>query len=238
MKRFAKGKNVSKIKAMLKTFVPSFIAEYKTKQDGVLLTFDDGPHPVITPKILNFLDQHCLKAVFFIVGREAEKYPELVERIVREGHCLGNHSFCHKTPKKLGYQHYSGDLLRCQRILNKYSEGEPTLFRPPEGRLTFASWLAIKCHGMRAILWSVESGEWGHFSHQTADEMYERLLKDIKHHDVILMHDNNEKVVTLVQRLLPALLAKGINFVEPKSIYPYTPDPSNKNGSINSSDND
>lgn len=189
------------------------------REKGILLTFDDGPDVNITPQILDLLAKHNIKAVFFILGKQAQRYPNIVQRIVADGHYLGNHSFAHKTADEIGFQAYANDIKQCQTILKPFIAATPTLFRPPQGKLSLSAWSAIQCNRMQTILWSIESGEWGQYSHQSIDQMLVRLVSEIQPHDIVLMHDNSSKVLLLLEKLLPILIEKEYTFVDPKQAF-------------------
>lgn len=212
---------MTSLKSVIKNIIPPWVVTYKTAEKGILLTFDDGPDPDITPLILDLLEQYRIHAVFFVLGKQVAKHPKIIQRIVANGHCIGNHSFRHKTADELSFGDYSDDLNKCQNILKPFITSSPTLFRPPEGRLSFLVWFVIKYHRMQVMLWSIESGEWGKYSHESADQMFDRLVSDIKPHDIVLMHDNSRKVLLLLEKLLPVLVEKGDEFINPKQAFPY-----------------
>lgn len=211
---------VATLKSVIKSVIPAWIATYKTTHKGILLTFDDGPDVNLTPQILDLLAEYDIKAVFFILGKQAQRYPNIVQRIVADGHYLGNHSFAHKTADEIGFKAYAKDIKHCQTILKPFIAATPTLFRPPQGKLSLSAWSAIQCNHMQAILWSIESGEWGQYSHQSVDQMLARLARDIQPHDIVLMHDNSSKVQLLLEKLLPILVEKEYTFVDPKLAFP------------------
>ena len=101
---------------------------------GVVLTFDDGPDPETTPKVLDALDAHGAKATFFVIGKKAEAHPELVREIVRRGHTVGMHSYAHHRLFSLKSPSYvRADLTRALAVLGGILGERPTLFRPPIG---------------------------------------------------------------------------------------------------------
>ena len=211
---------VVSLKTVIKSVIPSWIATYTMREKGILLTFDDGPSPDITPHILDILKYHQIKAVFFILGKQAQLYPEIIHRIVADGHYIGNHSFAHKTADEIGFKAYANDIKHCQTILKPFIVATPRLFRPPQGKLSVSAWSAIQCNYMQVILWSIESGEWGQYSHQSVDQMLARLVREIQPHDIVLMHDNSSKVLLLLEKLIPILIEKKHVFVNPKQAFP------------------
>lgn len=127
------------------------------------LTFDDGPVPQVTPQVLDILAQEQVPATFFMVAQNAERYPELVQRIVAEGHRIGNHTYHHITGTKVDRYTYMNDIAQADKVLQPYAcytkEGI-RLFRPPHGRMTFREKKAVIDAGYRIVLWDVMTHDW------------------------------------------------------------------------------
>lgn len=203
----------------VKHFIPSWLIIYKNrKSTGVVLTFDDGPDEIITPKILRILKKHNIHALFFVIGQKVLKHPELVKKIVEEGHILGNHTFDHFRACTSCYPKYLEEIENCQQAIKNVIGVNSRFFRPPMGALTFSGFFAIMRSRLKIVLWSAESGEWNVGSHETTRQIHDRLLSVINNQDVLLMHDNSEKVPTVLETLIPALLNKGIKFANPDII--------------------
>ena len=104
------------------------------REPGALyLSFDDGPHPEHTPRLLDLLARHGARASFFLVGQRVEQHPALVERIVAEGHALGNHSYSHPMFRRLGLRAQLDEVERTDRLLAAFDRRGPHRFRPPRG---------------------------------------------------------------------------------------------------------
>ncbi|HET9368892.1 MAG TPA: polysaccharide deacetylase family protein, partial [Vicinamibacterales bacterium] len=186
--------------------------------NAVLLTFDDGPHPEVTPAVLDRLAAHRARAVFFIVGKRIRRAPHLLDRIQREGHVIGNHSLLHRagyvraengrTPT---FTEYYRDCVRCQAVLERRAGRRPTLFRPPGGRLTPTSVVVPKLIGLSCMTWSIEVQDWAFRSAEQAQAGARRLIDGIQPRDIVLLHDDNRFVVDLLDAALPALTAKGFD---------------------------
>lgn len=176
-------------KLLMKTTVSHLPANNKT----VYLTFDDGPEPGITEFVLNELQKYDYKATFFCTGENVEKYPELIERIVNEGHALGNHTFSHIKAYDLGAKDFVKDVERANEVIHTH------LFRPPNGCLTLGAWLRLRRH-YKIIYWTIGSGDWckGTFDYETSM----KLLKTTKAGDIILFHFSNN-LEEGTRRLLP-----------------------------------
>ncbi len=178
--------------------------------NSALLTFDDGPHPTLTPAILDMLDAHNARACFFVVGAFAEKEPRLLQEIVARGHVVGNHSYAHGRAD-LGFVSYADDVYRCQRTIREITGLETSLFRPPQGRVTFGGTIASRRLGAKQVLYSIQGGEFSYAKHQSAEEISRRLADEIKGRDVVLLHDNSEKTIPVLDVVLPALRRRGLD---------------------------
>jgi peptidoglycan/xylan/chitin deacetylase (PgdA/CDA1 family) len=195
--------------------IPAGVAQRRLKDRGrrsILLTFDDGPHPEITPAILAHLERFGARAIFFVVGREAEKRPDLLREIMARGHRLGNHSYSHPNDHVLPFRAYRRDLIRCQETIANAVGSEPRVFRPPLGILSLASLTASRSLNLRCMLWSVEGGEWGDRRSEDSPAIAERLASTVAPSDIVLLHDNNPKVPEILDRLLPILAERGDSF--------------------------
>jgi len=178
----------------------------------IALTFDDGPHPTLTPQILDILNQYQIKATFFMVGENAERYPELVTRIRDEGHEIGNHTYSHIQIKSADALQLEEEILHCESIIGGISDLRPKLFRPPEG--SFHEELGQMCDalGYRVVLWSVDTRDWCRLPPK---DITEKVLKDVRSGDIILMHDyigSNSPTPTALKQILPRLIKRGYTF--------------------------
>ncbi len=172
---------------------------------AVCLTFDDGPHPDFTPRVLDVLRTYGVRATFFVVGRAAAAHPDLVHRIASEGHELAHHSFTHGEPGETN----ASDLLREIHDTDAVLEGivgqRPRLFRPPHGKVTVAKLLKLWGRGLTVVLWNVDPKD---FASASASELQERLLAYTPSGgDLILLHDTNartpEALAAFLDRVAP-----------------------------------
>lgn len=140
----------------LEAALPSarFLVRGPTTGNGVALTFDDGPHPDITPRLLDALARHRMVATFFVIGREAERYPDLVRRISAEGHAIGHHSWTHSEPSVTSTTSLLAEVARCRALLESLTGAPVDRFRPPKGALTAGKIVALLRAGQRIVLWS------------------------------------------------------------------------------------
>ena len=179
----------------------------------VALTFDDGPHPKYTPQILDILAEYHVPATFFVVGSNAEYYPQLVERIHREGHEIGNHTFHHRHVSKMTDEELLADVLACRRVIEDLTGRPPTLFRPPEGICNDSVKAICEKLDMTIIIWSVDTTDW---AHPTQQEILENVRTNTKHGSIILMHDfigQKSPTPAALRKIIPMLRGLGYEFV-------------------------
>ena len=124
------------------------------------LTFDDGPNPAITPKLLDLLDRHKAKATFFLVGKYVRQAPGLAKEIAARGHLLGNHTETHPNLFFCGPAETHAELLRCSEAIQQAAWLEPRWFRPPFGLRS--PWLGeiVQQHRMTTVMWTLIPGDW------------------------------------------------------------------------------
>lgn len=133
-----------------------FLVRGPASPNEVALTFDDGPHPEHTPRLLDALAEAGIAATFFVVGREAESHPELVARAVREGHAIGHHSWTHSEPTETSAQQLLEETGRTIELLASITGRRHDRFRPPKGALTAAKFAALWRADQRIVLWSAD----------------------------------------------------------------------------------
>lgn len=207
-------KLVARCKDMVRHMVPPSVFRWKlpaSANRSILFTFDDGPDLTITSSILDLLGKHDARAVFFVIGeRITPENEHMLQRIVAEGHVLGNHSFSH-SPEDGGVSEYRDELTACQERVEAACGVAPALFRPPRGIVSVPALASARALGLKTVLWSRASGEYGDMKGRTAEQMTDRLLRTIKERDIVLMHDISEDVPEILAELLPVLKAKGMD---------------------------
>lgn len=175
---------------------PSYTWRFFHTEPIVYLTFDDGPNPEITPFVLDQLAEFDMKATFFCVGANVKKHPELAERIIAEGHAIGNHTFNHCKGTTTSTANYLDSV-------EAFNQLHPTtLFRPPYGRMKWTQRNALK-KNYRIIMWSWLSYD---FDKSVAIEKILKQANRIKKGDILVLHDN-PKIMERQRELLPKLLA-------------------------------
>ena len=167
--------------------------------DVVYLTIDDGPHPVYTPQILDILARHNARATFFVVGYLVERYPAVIERIVAEGHQVGNHTWRHEDLTTLSRESFDETVARTQEILGEHAT--PCL-RPPYGsRDAFTrEWAAS--HGLALALWTVDTFDW---RNPGAVTIADRIVAGATDGAIISLHDGGGDRSQTVEALEDAL---------------------------------
>ncbi len=184
-----------------------------TEKKIIALTFDDGPHPKQTPAILDILKKYNIKATFFVVGENAEYYPETMKRLCEEGHEIGNHTFSHVDIRKTKRNSLIDDIQKNHDIIKKYNNSEPTLLRPPGGVLNTDIKDIANSFGYNIILWNIDTRDW---SHESVDSIENNILKNIENGSIILFHDyilNPTPTPEAINKIIPELQKEGYTFV-------------------------
>jgi peptidoglycan/xylan/chitin deacetylase (PgdA/CDA1 family) len=167
----------------------------------VALTFDDGPHPEHTPRLLDALADAGIAATFFVIGREAERHPSLVERIAREGHAIGHHSWTHGEPGMTSAATLLAEVGRCRALLAALLGREVNRFRPPKGALTAAKLAGLWRAGQQVVLWSADPRDYA--LAEAAPLAAWAAGASPRGGEIVLLHDNHPHAATA----LPALAA-------------------------------
>jgi peptidoglycan/xylan/chitin deacetylase (PgdA/CDA1 family) len=180
------------------------ITEFRTAARVAALTFDDGPNPTYTPRLLEVLARHGAKATFFMVGRAARAYPGIVRAVVEAGHAIGNHSHSHCDFLTVSQRRRIAEIRTCSNWLGEH---EAKVFRPPYGRENLATHFAARSLGYEVVKWTISTGDWEAIS---SGEIFERMRAKLKPGAIILLHDGHAKdpladrsaTVDAVERLL------------------------------------
>ena len=168
-----------------------------TQERALALTFDDGPHPDTTPRLLDILERHGARATFFMIGQMAEQYPALVQRAAAAGHALGVHSWDHPSFPLISGQERRAQIRAGARALAPYGV---RLFRPPYGHQTTASRLDAWRLGYQVVTWSAHASDWeAHDTRWYVDQLGPQLAPG----RIVLLHD------TLFQTIRPECADRG-----------------------------
>ena len=191
---------------------------------AVLLTFDDGPHPVYTPRILDVLAKYNIRALFFMIGRNLGnvdiqgnvqlREPELVARILREGHYIANHTHTHPLLPKLDEIALTDEIDLTEILLTTATPngiGRAKLFRPPYGARNDLVLAEIAARGLRSVIWNIDSRDW---ADPIPQSVAKRVVDEVTRegHGILLFHDIHPRTVEAVPIVIEALLKRGFRF--------------------------
>src|ERR1700730_7924443 len=151
------------------------------------ITFDDGPHPSFTPRIIEILRAHRAYATFFMIGEAAQRYPDLVRQVAQAGHAIGNHSWDHPCFPSLSGRERRKQITDCRRAIAPYG---CQLFRPPYGDQNLASRLDALWMRYQVVTWSIDTKDW---LNHTPEGIVDKVLAEIQPGCIILFHDGSER---------------------------------------------
>jgi peptidoglycan/xylan/chitin deacetylase (PgdA/CDA1 family) len=176
----------------------------------VCLTFDDGPHPEHTPRLLDVLREHDVPATFFVIGREAERYPDLVRWIAAEGHLIGQHTFSHAEPGQTSTADLMEDMRRADEALAGILGWAPKLFRPPKGKMTAGKCWRLWWCGKTVVLWSVDPKDYACRSAVQVAGWFEE--HPLAAGDVVLLHDKWPYAAAVLPQVIDRARRQGLQF--------------------------
>ena len=199
---------------MLSTFAEVKVyRSVETDKKQIALTFDDGPHPILTPRILEILARYNVPATFFMVGENVLNYPEAARAVIDAGHEVGNHTFTHPHIASLNEKAIFEEIGKCEDALEELCEYRPHLLRTPQGALTPSLERCLLEDDYILVLWSLDTRDWDNKSTAT---IVRAVLDGVSAGDIILMHDYigyNSKTPEALEKIIPALLSLGYEFV-------------------------
>ena len=161
---------------------------WKTNNGKVLLTFDDGPNPGTTEIILKKLSDEKIKALFFCVGENIQKYPEIIKQIKDEGHSFGNHTFNHKILNKISDEEKDYQISSVNKIFNDQFDIKLKYFRPSHGRFQLSTSSLMKKHQLKNIMWSLLTYD---YKNDLSIVKF-AVEKYLKQNSIIVLHDSNK----------------------------------------------
>lgn len=173
----------------------------------IAITFDDGPSGSCTPELLDGLKERQVKATFFLIGENAEKYPELVRREFEDGHLIGNHTYHHIEITKVSDLEAKEEIERTNQVIKEIIGEEPEYMRPP-----FGAWQRELEEEMSVmpVLWTIDPLDW---TTTNVDEIVNKVVTEAGENDIILLHDCYKSSVDAALRIIDLLQAKGFEFV-------------------------
>lgn len=187
-------------------FYPLLTWQIKTDEKVIYLTFDDGPHETATSFVLNILKKHNAKATFFCIGKNVQLHPEIYERIINEGHSVGNHTFNHLNGWKVNDENYLSDIKNASAVI------QSKLFRPPYGRIK-KSQVKILQPNYNIIMWSVLSGDFD--VNLSPQKCLNNVIKNTAKGSIVVFHDSAkamERLAFALPKTLEYFSEKGYVF--------------------------
>jgi peptidoglycan-N-acetylglucosamine deacetylase len=177
----------------------------------IAITFDDGPIPVMTEKILDILKEHKVHAAFFCIGNRVNDYPQLTKRIHDSGHLIGNHSYWHGAMFDLQSPHkIAKELKDTDTVIEKVIHKKPNFFRPPFGVTNPMVAAAVEKRGYKTIGWSIRSFD---TMTKNGSVLLDRVTRSLKGGDVILFHDYSAATLEILPAFLEEVTKLGLKIV-------------------------
>ncbi|UWD50063.1 polysaccharide deacetylase family protein [Clostridioides difficile] len=194
-----------------------------TGKNKIALTFDDGPDKRYTEKLLDVLKENDIKAMFFVVAKNAEKEHEIIKRMLRENHVVGLHSLEHKNAWLYSYNYVKKDFIESKNIMKNLGV-DVNYYRPPWGHTNIFSNQFVKKYNLNMILWDVMAEDWSKDS--TVEIIVNKLIDRTKENSIICLHDAGEnsggavgapeRTIEALKIAIPKLKASGFKFVTPE----------------------
>lgn len=185
-----------KTSQVVKWVFPNYVWDIPNAENKVFLTFDDGPTPEITEWVLEQLKSHGAKATFFCIGNNIEKYPEIFQKVISEGHAIGNHTFNHLKGWKTSVDGYLENTTLCNKQMAENEEYlhsetcvlQTNLFRPPYGKIKPSQSKKLRALGYKIIMWDIVSYDFD--KEISREQCLENVLKHVQSGSIIVFHDS------------------------------------------------
>lgn len=187
----------------------------RTKEKVVALTFDDGPHQKYTPEILAVLKQNNIKATFFVVGKNAQRYPDIIRAVDTDGHVIANHSYSHFFLTKLSDNDVEVELTKTSGIVNGIIGKYPMLFRPPYGACSDRTTKITAGLGITTVLWNDMTNDY-EVNRTTSEKIADDIISHVRRGGIVGLHDgggNREKTVKALLLIISELKDRGYKFL-------------------------
>ena len=189
---------------------PASYNSVNTSHRVVALTFDDGPHPEFTPRLLDILRAEGVRATFYVIGRSVETYPDIARRIVSEGHEIANHTWSHPALPGVGAARLNKEIASTTEVIQRVTGRRPTNMRPPYGAINDRVRESMfKDHGLDVIMWSVDPLDW---RRPGAAVVRQRLVDGATPGGILLAHDIHPGTIEAMPGTIRDLKAKGYGF--------------------------
>lgn len=181
-------------------------SEMIEKDVEIAFTFDDGPHPVWTEKLLDGLKERGIRVTFFVIGQSAEEHPELIQRMLEDGNQVGNHTYSHVQLTACKTDQALEEIQKTQEVIYDATGFQPRYIRPP-----FGSWNEVLQDktNLQSVLWDVDPYDW---KVQNTDIIVQRILEQTEDGSIILLHDVYEESVEAALKVADIFLERGYRF--------------------------
>jgi len=196
-----------KTNTLIKKIFSNYVWDVSNTENKIYLTFDDGPIPKITEWVLEELKKHDAKATFFCIGHNIEKYPEIFEKVINDGHSVGNHTFNHLNGWKTSTGHYLENAKLYEssisNLQSKICNLKSKLFRPPYGKIKTSQSKKLRQLGYKIIMWDVLSADYD--TSISPEKCLENVLQNVSSGSIIVFHDSVKAFPNLEYTLPKAL---------------------------------
>lgn len=192
----------------------------------IALTYDDGPNPMATPRLLEVLQKHQVKATFFMIGKWANACPELAKRVMDAGHKIGNHTQTHPKLTEIPIEQVTAEIETCTYNIHCATGVEPEIFRPPHILHNEQIDREVQRFGLKTVLYQAAAGDAG--ESRTPEQLEQKITRELQGQSgIILMHDgfnewlgiNRDSTIETTERLIVRYKAAGADFVFPEETY-------------------
>lgn len=187
----------------LEFLLPEALWRVDTQEKDIYLSFDDGPIPELTPKVLEILAEYEAKATFFCVGDNVRKHPAIFKAVVEGGHAVGNHSYHHVNGWKTSFAQYLEEVKSCSEVMAAQGQ-QSVYYRPPYGKMTLKQWKAVKDLGLKVVMWDVLTAD---YDQSFAKEACLEVAKTKTTKGSIVVFHDNLKATENMLFALPKMLA-------------------------------
>jgi polysaccharide deacetylase family sporulation protein PdaB len=189
------------------------IWEVPMNEKLIALTFDDGPNPVTTPQILDLLKKYDAKVTFFVLGKQVDRFPDVVKRETKEGHEVANHTYNHICfNKNIRSDVITKEILRAEKSIQAVTGKKSPWFRPPQGHYNDLVVHSVKKNGYTVVMWSwhQDTKDW---SSPGVHRIVNKVLRNARNGDIVLFHDYSTQTVEALKKILPELKKRGFRMV-------------------------
>lgn len=209
----------STVRAVQTAAQPKEIPIYRVQSDKkeVAISFDAAWGNEETEQLLDILDEHDVKATFFLVGDWVDKYPDDVKNIAAHGHDIGNHSDTHPHLPQLSTENATSEIQRCNEKIEALTGSAPTLFRPPYGDYNNSVVSAVKSLGMYCVQWDVDSLDW---KDPSPEQLCQNVLGKVRDGSIVLMHNGAKNTPAALPSIIEGIQNKGYEIVLIKDLIP------------------